>query len=219
MGLSPDELATIYPRLFHMAEVGSWDSIAKHGLRSTSALLDLFEITGEARTNIESHRRPSSVTIHHPEFGSAVIRDNIPMRDGALERCLEDCTPTEWYKLLNGRVFFWLSRERLFRLLRARAYRNKTQTIITVDTKALLDRHQSAVRLAPINTGSTIYKPLPRGVKTFSTMGDYPYQERRKTRTRDNAVVELTVDYSVPDIAELIVGVEHVTNDVSTRII
>ena len=39
-----ERLISRYPTLYHMAEDGSWESIQRHGLLSTSALLDRFEI-------------------------------------------------------------------------------------------------------------------------------------------------------------------------------
>ena len=44
MGVTPEELAQAYPRLYHMADAQSWESIRKHGLLSTSSLLDLYEV-------------------------------------------------------------------------------------------------------------------------------------------------------------------------------
>ena len=49
MGITHEEFVRRYPRLYHMAQVGSWPSIERNGLLSTSALLDLFQIKGEAR--------------------------------------------------------------------------------------------------------------------------------------------------------------------------
>ena len=66
-GLTPELLADIYPRLYHMAEVNSWDSIQRHGLLSTSALLDFFGYSGPERERIESARRPVSV-VRHEQF-------------------------------------------------------------------------------------------------------------------------------------------------------
>lgn len=89
-----------------MAEAHSWRLIAKFGLLSTSALLDLFEITGAERDAIESARRPESVAIHHPVHGTAWIRDNKPIIDSVLRRTLVGMTEAEFYRTLNGRVFF-----------------------------------------------------------------------------------------------------------------
>lgn len=51
------ELIDRYPLLYHMAELASWPSVRAHGLRSTSSLLDLFQVTDEDRAQFESQRR------------------------------------------------------------------------------------------------------------------------------------------------------------------
>jgi hypothetical protein len=202
-----------------MAEANSWESIQKYGLLSTTALLDLFGYSGQERERIESQRRPASVVIENPVCGRAVIRDNIPMRENALEACLQDLTPREWYETLNRRVFFWLSRPRLYRLLGAREYRKKRQTILTVDTASLLKNHADRVTLAPINTGATLYKPPRRGAGTFQKISEYQIEHWRRKRSWADAVVELAVDYSVPDIRELVVRVEHVDGGVQSELL
>jgi hypothetical protein len=207
------ELTRYYPRLFHMAEAGSWPLIREHGLLSTKGLLDLFEWKGEPRRLLESAHRPDSVTIQHVKHGTAVIRDQKPMRERSLKTCLIGMGPEEWYELLNGFVFFWLTRERAEQLLMARAYRNSTHSVITVDTATLLAKYASKVRLSPINSGSTIYKPRPRGFATFRIITDYPFDERKKLRGKANAVAELAVEYGVPDIYKFVLSVEHRRRD------
>lgn len=123
--MDPERLVSRYPALFHMAESGSWESIREHGLLSTTALLDLFEVEGQERLAIESARRPEIVQLEHPEYGVALVRDNKPMQEKALERCLHGMTPREWYEHLNWRVFFWVEQKRLLKLLGARAYRDR----------------------------------------------------------------------------------------------
>jgi len=95
------------------------------------------------------------------------------------------------------------------RLLSARVYRDRVHCIVTVDTKELLDRHLKRVKLSPINSGSTLYNPQPRGVGTFLPLSEYPFEERKAKRGPMNAVAELCVDYSVPDIRELVTRVVH----------
>lgn len=210
-GISAAALTERFPRLFHMAEAGSWPSIQKHGLLSTSALLDLFEVKGSEREALEARHRPESVTIRHSKHGTAVVRDQKPMSDAALRKCLrDDLSPSDWYRLLNGRVFFWLSEGRLERLLGARAYRDKRQTILTLDTARLLARHEARVLLSPLNSGSTIMKPQPRGRDTFLPMAEYDFAHWSKKRGREDSVVELTVEYSVPDIRDFVLRVEEV---------
>ncbi|MGH7969145.1 MAG: DUF7002 family protein, partial [Limisphaerales bacterium] len=96
--MTHNELLQYYPRLYHMAEAGTWPSILKHGLLSTTALLDLFEVPAAQRKQIESTHRPECVTIAHPVHGSAVIRDQKPMRESTLLTCLVGIKPFQWYE-------------------------------------------------------------------------------------------------------------------------
>lgn len=205
----PAELINQYPKLYHMAEAHTWPSISQHGLLSTTALLDLFEIDGPARRAIESTRRATLIQIKHPLYGAAVIRDQIPLRENSLTDCLTGMTAQEWYETLNRKVFFWLTRDRLLKLLSAKAYREREHCVIIVDTGRLVHQHLRRVTLSPINSGSTLYKPQARGHTTFLSVKEYPFEERRKSRSVQNAVAELAVDYSVPDIGQLAVRVEH----------
>jgi hypothetical protein len=205
-----EELITYFPRLYHMAEAGTWESIRKHGLLSTSALLDGFQIDGEQRYKIESCHRPECVTITHPRRGSAVIRDQKPMSDAALRKCLlEGMTPREWYETLNGKVFFWVTRERLLVLLSARAYRNRRHCVLTLDTSRTLERHLPQVTLSPINSGCTVPNPQRRGRETFLPVGSYPFEDWAKKRGSSAALAELAVDYAVKDIADIVIRVDH----------
>lgn len=209
MPITPEQFAAHYPRLYHMAEAGVWPSIERRGLLSTAALLDLFEVNGARRRSIESEHRPESVTIAHPEHGSIIIRDQKPMREGSLRLCLQGMTPEEWYTLLNGRVFLWVTAGRVQTLLNARAYRNLEHTVVTVDTRAFLTKYGERVAISPINSGSTIYNPSPRGRHTFRRLRDYPFDERKKARGIVNAVAEAVVEYAVPDLRDFVLRVEH----------
>lgn len=201
-------LVNEFPRLYHMAEPGAWPSIKRHGLLSTTALLDLFEISGNQRRQLERQHRPESVLLTHAAHGTAVVRDQKPMSDSALHKCLQDAlTAEDWYLTLNAKVFFWLSRERLTRLLTARAYRDRRQTVLELDSQALITDYRSKILLSPINSGSTIMNPQPRGLKTFLTIEEYPYDLWRKKRRRSDAVVELAVIGGVPNISEYVLKV------------
>ena len=196
------------PRLFHMAENGSWDSIRERGLLSTSALLDLYEIYDLDREAIESTRRPTSVLLDAEGLPTAVVRDQIPMTDSDLRRCLpKHIKPRDWYELLNSRVFFWLTRDRLHRLTGAKAYRDKSHDVIEVDTRALIEAHRERIWLCPMNSGNTKPMPHQRDETTFSRIIDYPYYHWRQRRQRGERVVELAVDYAVPDLSQYVVRV------------
>jgi hypothetical protein len=119
-------------------------------------------------------------------------------------------TPTEWYRLLNRKVFFWVTSERVIGLLSARAYRDREHTVLTIDTAKLMARDHKRVTLSPINSGSTVYNPQPRGTSTFLTLVEYPFDRwQQKRRSITKAVAELAVDYHLPNIGELVLRVER----------
>lgn len=207
-GVSPETLVKHFPKLYHMADASSWGSIKRHGLLSTAALLDLFQIRGKRRFSIESSHRPESMVISHPKHGTAVIRDQKPMRESDLLGCLADMSPQQWYESLNKKVFFWLTTERLLRLLQAKEYRSNKQLVLTVDTAMLLRRHSERVSLSALNTGCTRPYPWPRSSKTFLPLDRYPFEERKRLGVK-NTVVELTVDYAVTDIGDLVIKAEY----------
>lgn len=208
-GITFDLIIKYYPCLDHMAEGDSWESIEAKGLLSTSALLDLFEINATRRFAIESCHRPDSVVMEHPKYGRAVIRDQKPMRESALVKCLDGVTPRRWYKFLNKRVFLWATAHRLESLLCARSYRKMKHVVLTVDTEKLLANYADKVLLSPINSGSTIYRSAPRNLEMFHPMESYPFEERKRKRGIPNAIAEFAFDYAIPDIRKYVVRVER----------
>ena len=186
--MTDEELIRKYPMLYHMAERDSWPSIREHGLLSTSALLDLYAIHGPKRDELERQHRPKSVPIQRD---GPVIRDQKPMSDAGLERCLPPrLRPSDWYALLNSKVFFWLTLDRLHRM--TEAYGNREHVAIEVDTRSLIGAHRKAIWLCPINSGNTRFNPRDRDENTFARIVDY----------QENSVAELAVAYSVLDIQD-----------------
>ena len=205
--LTRDYLVERWPRLFHMTEAGSWDSIREHGLQSTRALLDRFDVGDPLRTEIESCRRPESVGITDGRGNSAWVRDNKAINETALIKTLKGMTLEEWYRTLNRRVFFWLTRKRLDKLRRASAYKNRKHDILTIRTEGLMHAYGDVVELSPLNSGAVHPAAAsPRGILTFSRVADYPWQERLAIAPSE-PIVELTVPYSVDDISELVIDV------------
>lgn len=207
--MDSSELIETYPRLFHMAEIGSWESIERNGLLSTEALLDLFDVKGDLRNEILETRRSQSYTITHPIHGSAVIRDQLVLHAERLSACLTDMTLGAWLRMLNSRVFFWATEERLEGLLSGKMYRERSHEVLIVDTEALVTAYADRITLCPINSGATIYNARPRGSDTFQSISDYPFEQRRKARGRKNAVAEVAVEYAVQPAREVVERVEQ----------
>jgi hypothetical protein len=195
-----------------MATGDSLESIFRHGLLSTTALLDLFEIQGPEREVIEDCRRPASVPITHPAHGYATIRDQKPISEKKLAKSLRDgLTPAAWYRRLNDKVFFWLTEKRLETLLNAREYRNTRRLILTVDSRPLLEAYREKVVLSPMNSGNTSPFAHPRGADTFLPLDSYPFEDRRKRGLE--IVVELGVLGGIPDVKQYVISADEVSEE------
>ncbi len=209
-----DELLRDCPTLYHMAEPGSWPSIRRHGLLSTSALLDLYDVEDAQRDVLEGQRRPNGVALRRDGLEGAVLRDQKPMDDAGLLRCLDDgLTPGDWYRMLNSRVFFWLTWARLTRLMQARPYRGLSQDVLELDASTLVAAHRNAITLSAINSGATRPFPVRRGLATFLPIDAYPYAAWRSRRARGERVVELAVGHGVPDVARFVRRVTRLGGD------
>lgn len=199
-----EQLVNKYPRLYHMADNDSWLNIRKHGLLSTSSLLDKWEYTGKERELIESHHRREVVYIFHKTYGKAAIRDQKAIDPQKLRNCLIGISEEDWYRLLNSKVFFWPDWQGLIWFLGATAYFNKPHVIITIDTRRLIKQYFDEITLSAINTGSTFPKknsdrPEPRGKSTFKRIPEYQMSWFR----------ELAVDDSIQDIVLFALSVER----------
>lgn len=212
--MTPDDLVRKHPRLWHMAQDGSWPSIREHGLLSTTALLDLYKIEGERREALERRHRPQSVPIACEGLPGAVVRDQKPMREVALTGCLDDgLTPTDWYVTLNQRVFFWPLRTRLRGLLEARAYRKDVQTVLTLDTRSIVDAYADVVQLSPINSGATIMSIARRGNHTFAPIAEFPLEPHRRRQGHKQSVAEVVIPDRVVPILDHVLTVHRIKAD------
>jgi hypothetical protein len=141
------------------------------------------------------------------------------MTDGALRRALQDgLTPEDWYRLLNMRVFFWLTEDRLYRLLKAGSYAENSHDVLIVKSRPIVKKYRGRITLSPMNSGNTRPYPHKRGRNTFSAIEGFPYQEERRKRPRE-PIVELAVDGGVPDIAKHVVEVVEMRGNQRLRTI
>lgn len=143
-----------------------------------------------------------------------MVRDQKTMDDVGLRRCLQDgLCPEDWYRLLNARVFMWMSRARLGRLLAARSYRGLEQDVIELDTAPVVDAYRAAITLSAINSGATRPFPQDRGKGTFSSIEAYPYSRWRRTRRAGERVVEFAVTGGIPDVTRFVRRVVRMRGD------
>jgi len=199
--MTAEELAFRHPRLFHV-------NIKRHGLLSTSFLLDLFGIKGEQRATLEEKPRPISVPLENTKYGRVFLNDNVPLSEKALQKCLDDnLKPHEWLRLLNARVFFWPTEKSLKSILNARLNRTRAREIIIINTLSLAEVHSKRIELCPINSGSTLRKPARRGINIFTPLLRFSYKEWSKLRGGHDHIHEITIKDHVLDIADHIIDV------------
>lgn len=195
-------------RIYHLAEAANWPSIQRHGLLSANRLMEMTRLTRADRNRLGRTQR-----LAHTELRNGVqIRDQRPMPSAALERCLCDMSPADWYAMINARVFFWLDVNRLNR--QRAACEPRPQVVMAVDTAALVTAYGKRVAVTPINTGNARRKPALRGVATFVPLAEWVRSGWASeaaacdipSRRKSHQPVELTVIDAVPDIMRFVVG-------------
>jgi hypothetical protein len=199
-------------QVYHVVEASNWASVQRRGLLSTLELLNLAGLSAEARKQISRTQRLRFTILSD----DVAIRDQVPMPAKALRRCLVGMTPADWYALLNRKVFFWCSRDRLDRQLCACG--DRPQVILTLETQRLVARHAQFVALTPFNTGNARRKPAIRGQATFVPLATWlksAWRSEAKSlgvseRPSSHAPVELTVEGTVRDVAEFVTEIEYV---------
>lgn len=207
-----ETLISRYPVLYHMAEFGSWTNIQREGILSTRAILDCANLSAADRFTIESRHRPSKVIVPIPGKEAITVRDQKPMSDSKLEKCLQDgIKPQQWYEFLNSKVFFWTTEARLLTLLGARAYLNLEHDVLTINTASLVASHIEQILLCHMNSGNTSPWAHPRSFSSFSRIEDYA---AKRNGNPVKEVAELVIDYKVSDIRNHVVDVRRMRGPV-----
>lgn len=212
-----ERLIELYPRVYHMAERGTWGSIQQRGLMSTTAVLDHLEVADGERARFESEHRSQKMDVRADHPSNIVLRDQKPMPEGRLLQALMNgTTPRQWYELINDKVFFWVEEERLHRLLGARDYRTLEHDVLTLNSAEFIPAYAEKIWLCHMNSGNTWPIPHRRDAEIFHRIADYPVKPSGKPVKN---VVELVVDYSVPNIADYVVEVRRMRGDEVLKVI
>ena len=205
------DLIRLYPELLHVAADDSWPQITRHGLLSPAALVTRWGVKqGAPQAAILGRRRRESRVLEHPEYGTAVLRHQKALHEPSLDDSLDDMTVSEWYDLLNDRVFFFVQRNRMNAVLGAPLYRDDAHTVITVNTTSLVAAYEDEIELSAINSGyAQRHSTEPRGRETFRSIDEFQHPSRAHAPTKTQDIAELTVRRGVRDVRDHIVRVER----------
>lgn len=209
--MTPNQLITAYPRVFHMAEVGSWPSIKQHGLLSSNEVVRRSGAVGDAAAALRRGHRAGKVTVAVPVVGDVILRDQIPMHPARITRALPpSISAADWYELINERVFFWAEEHRLRRLLNGREYGHLEHDVLTLDTASLIQAHHDRIRVCHMNSGNTFPAMTKRDPDIFKPIAAY---EVTRTGQPRKPVVEVTVLDGVPDIGRHVISAKRMRGD------
>ncbi len=195
--------------VYHLIEASNWPFIEKEGLLSASSLLRMSSLSSEEVEAIERNQRPQKVVL--PD--GRVLRDQRPLPEAALKRCLIECEPSAWYKLINSKVYFWVDLARLNRV--RKAILTAPQVVLKVDAHALLAQYGSKAAVTPYNIGNAMRKASRRSCATlvpYSTWQVSGWQSESaavggKPRSRQHRPAELVVADAIPDIMKYVLEV------------
>jgi hypothetical protein len=211
--VTPEQLAALHPRLYHTTDAANLEGILRHGLLSTSRILDLCDRSVAEREAFVRQRRRDCVRLEQPDGGVAVITDNSPLHEGNLARCLDDgLAPADWCAKLNERVFLWVDERSLHRLLHAAASRQRDRLVLVFDTRLVAQVYAAQIELSPINSGSSVRKAARRGHATFTPLLKQEYadwrriRQRRGEKTTLDTIREVTILGGIENIQPFLVG-------------
>jgi hypothetical protein len=116
-----------------------------------------------------------------------------------LDALLEGVGRQGWFEFLNKKVFFWVSKDDLVKMICAWQYSGKPQWVITVNTRPLLQQYSDKASVSDQNTGS-LYSMRKRGPKSFVPFNDCPIKANIK---------ELIIDYQVSNFSDFVISVDE----------
>jgi hypothetical protein len=171
------------------------------------SFLSLWVVTDPKRPVIEREVRRSAAELEHPRYGKAVIRNQNPKYKRKLRKALTDCTPQERCQLLNRKVFFWLSEERLGGHMAARENRGKRHLVLTIDSYRLTTTCEGKNIVRPeFGQRDSVYAIERHSL--LMPMRDYPFAEPL-ARGPYYTLVEVALDVAAPDILNFVTSADY----------
>jgi hypothetical protein len=188
-----------------MVDVANWESVLANGLCSAAELIRASVSDEKAREVICAHRGDTLVLPNGNR-----LRDQVPMPPSSLVKCLDTgLTPADWYALMNSKIFFWSSVERLNRHRAACAARE--QMVLVLDFQRVVGSYSARLQVTPINTGFAQRQAARRGLRSFVNWERWVTHRwadeavvGEPMRSPRHPIVEITIQNQMSDVVALL---------------
>lgn len=146
-----DKFIVQKPYLYHLTYKENLESIFKTGTLYSAEYL--FKLSGDSKAQrYITTKRVEKIKINVEGF-EIIIRDQHPISEVALEKCLTDgWTCSDYFKCLNKRIFMWSDQNRLQR--HYDRYKKEKPSILKLETRNIIGLN-SHVKFSRINSGAT----------------------------------------------------------------
>ena len=186
------QLCSRFPKLWHVTFAGGWNGMQQQGLLRA---VDVDPIgSQELRLDVKRIRTPAGTVTLRNQIRSRI--DPTPNLDGV--------TPSQWWRLINGRVYFFCRRAQAEVLTQSYLQQNFDQEVIEFDTQSLLEQLNAQVEITTVNAGVFPRAKGPtRGRATFIALSDHALIDASKIK-------EITVTQAFPlPISSVVAVVRH----------
>jgi hypothetical protein len=176
-----EQLAKRFPNVWHVTFAGGWHGIQSHGLLRT---IDVAPLGCE-------ELRPEVTRVEAPDGLHITLRNQLRSRIDPTPS-LDGVTPSEWWRLVNSRVYFFCRQSHADELVESCLRQNLVQEVIKLRTRSALEFVADNVEVTTVNVGVFPRTKGPsRGPNNFVPLGEYPVADAAKIR-------EITVAARVP---------------------
>ncbi len=177
------QLSNVFPNLWHVTFPGGWTGIRLHGMKTA---LQLDEKGGdELRSDVRSVKLDDGTV--------AQLRNQKPQRIDPAPY-LKDITVPEWWRLVNGRSYFFCRELEAEKFVATYLKLGHPQELVKLRTSLALKAVANQVEVTTVNAGVFPRSAVPeRGRMTFQILSDVPAADVRKIK-------EVTVVGGIPSL-------------------
>ena len=198
--VTPDQFLARCNQLWHVAPAGTWKAISDNGLRTGQQLIEAADLDEETRTTLLTAPRSETVRLKVGE-NEVVLRDQEALLRADLPSLLEPGTTiSDWVQLLNRRAYLFTDKVAMRRMLDKNVERDGAQEVLSFSPLRLFDAARPQIELSAQNSGGVPRKSDPhKGRDTFLSITRFP----------DKKPAVVTIVDGLPDIAGIVMRVEH----------